>query len=270
MENIVQYFDGKNLYGDDFTQEQITQWYNIEAEAYANMSGIQKSNDSSYEYHHLNNFYAYRYFKNHKSFHNVLGLGSSWGHEFLPIIKKIQRLTIIESSLQTRSSKLGENLVPNYQLPHVDGHIDAEDNSFDLITCFDVMHHIPNVSFVLKELFRVLQPNGFLLLREPIHSMGDWRKKRPFLTSNERGIPKSYFKHIIEQNGIDVVQKNYYFCMTDFLKRTFPALKTDAWWYLYLDKLLSRLLTFNIHYHPTTKIQRMSPTSVFYVLRKPV
>jgi SAM-dependent methyltransferase len=99
--------------------------------------------------------YGYKYLKKISGFNKVLGLGSSWGYEFLPIIDKIRELHIIESSLQTRSKKLG-SLIPVYHTPNVSGVIDFPDNSFDLITVFSTLHHIPNVTFVLKELFRVL------------------------------------------------------------------------------------------------------------------
>ena len=263
------YFKGKHLYGDDFSIEEISQWYNTESEAFANLYGINMNDAQSYGYHHLNILYGFRYLKHKAFFHNTLGFGASWGYEFLPVIDKIKKLTIIESSLQTRSFKLGEKLFPEYQSPTVEGNIEFPDNTFDLITCFDTLHHIPNVSFVLKELFRVLQAGGYLLLREPVHSMGDWRNKRSGLTANERGIPDEYLLKIINQNGIEVVKKHYYYCMTSFLKRIFKKINSDAWPYLYFDKFLSYLFAFNIHYHPVNKIQRISPTNIFYVLKKP-
>jgi SAM-dependent methyltransferase len=42
------------------------------------------------------------------------------------------------------------------------------DNSFDLITCLMVLHHIPknNLNFLLREINRVMKPGGILILRE--------------------------------------------------------------------------------------------------------
>ena len=268
MDEFNHFFNENRLYGDDFSLEEIRQWYDVEAEAYANLYGLN-SDDESYGYANLNQLYGFRYIKDIDSFHHVLGFGSSWGYEFLPIIDKIKKLTIIESSIQTRSLKINE-LVPEYKSPNVEGTIDFPDNSFDLITCFSTLHHIPNVSFVLKELFRVLKNGGFMLLREPVNSMGDWRDKRIGLTANERGIPKDYLSNIIHQHGMVVVKKHYYYCMTAFFMRAFKKLNPDAWQYLYLDKFLSSLFIFNMHYHPTNILQRISPTSVFYVLKKPL
>ncbi|MDE5606529.1 MAG: methyltransferase domain-containing protein [Bacteroidales bacterium] len=149
------------------------------------------------------------------------------------------------------------------------GCIDLPNDFADLITCFSTLHHIPNVTYVLNELFRVLKPGGFLLLREPIHSMGDWTKKRPGLTKHERGIPTAYLENIIRKAGITIVQKHYFGFMGSFLDRLFKGasfLHSRA--FLRIDRCLSGVFSFNTHYHATNKMQRVSPTGVFYVLRK--
>jgi ABC-type uncharacterized transport system substrate-binding protein len=98
--------------------------------------------------------------------------------------------------------------------------------------------------------------------------MGDWRNNRLGLTANERGIPKEYLSKIINEVNIEVIQKHYFYCMTSFLKKLLKKLDSDNWMYLYIDKCLSQLFTFNIHYHAISKIQRIAPGSVFYVLTK--
>jgi ubiquinone/menaquinone biosynthesis C-methylase UbiE len=44
--------------------------------------------------------------------------------------------------------------------------IDFHDNKFDIITCFFVLHHIKNLENTMKELQRVIKPNGILLIFE--------------------------------------------------------------------------------------------------------
>ncbi len=44
--------------------------------------------------------------------------------------------------------------------------IPFEDNTFNLITCLQVLHHIPDKMHTLKELNRVLNDNGILVVRE--------------------------------------------------------------------------------------------------------
>lgn len=42
-----------------------------------------------------------------------------------------------------------------------------EDNSFDAITMFDLLEHVPDDKVAINEAFRVLKPGGFLLLSTP-------------------------------------------------------------------------------------------------------
>jgi hypothetical protein len=62
---MEKYFNGKFLYGDDFSKEEIAEWYEQEAEAYADLYGkFTDTNKQAYGYHNLNMFYAYKYLNN--------------------------------------------------------------------------------------------------------------------------------------------------------------------------------------------------------------
>ena len=91
--------------------------------------------------------------------------------------------------------------------------------AFALVTCFGVLHHIPNVSFVMSELGRVLEPGGVMLLREPVISMGDWRKPRRGLTKRERGIPLHLLQRIAVESGFEVIKQSL--CMFPTTPRLF-------------------------------------------------
>ena len=177
-------FSEEYLYGDIFSQDDIEQWYK-EEEGYANLYGVNNSSEG-FQYTNFDVLFGYKYLPKGGG-KNVMGLGASWGFEFLPIIEKIEKLTIIDSSEQTVSTKLGD-IVPLYIKAQSSGRIDIPDNSCDLITAFSVLHHIPNVTFVISELIRVLQKDGYLLIREPINSMELFSEKRMGLTKN--GINK--------------------------------------------------------------------------------
>ena len=41
-----------------------------------------------------------------------------------------------------------------------------KDNSVDLITCFQVLHHIEDIEYYVSEIIRILKPGGYLVLRE--------------------------------------------------------------------------------------------------------
>lgn len=266
---MEEFFKGRKLYGDDFNIEQIKQWYEEESEGYANL-GSKDFSKYKYDYHNLNKILGYNKLPN-KSFENVLGIGSAWGCEFEPIIDKIKSITIIEPSDNLVSSKIG-NIIPKYIKPSIEGIINLEDNSFDLITCFGTLHHIPNVTLVLSELLRILKPNGYLLLREPLNSMGDWRKPRTGLTKNERGIPVAHFDNIFKKNNVSVESKKYCFTMTSFLQRKIGKLFKNALYsykfYIYIDSCLSKIFKFNSRYFATKSLHNIAPNSIFYVVKK--
>jgi len=263
------YLTGDAIYGDDFTFDQIRTWYEEEAEAYADL-GSKDQDNYDYGYHYLNEVHGFRHLPA-KSFNHALGLGAAWGHEFLPIIDRIHHLHLIEPSENLRSEKLN-HLTPIYSKPTIEGAIHYEDNYFDLVTCFGTIHHIPNVSFVLSELVRVTQPGGYILLREPVVSMGDWTQQRKGLTKNERGIPLKQLRAIFASLPVEIVQESLFFCMTPFLQRLWAKVSSKPIYnskgYILFDKWFSKLCASNLHYHASSKLQRIAPQSVYYVLKK--
>ncbi|NQW35793.1 MAG: hypothetical protein HQ471_02200 [Flavobacteriales bacterium] len=70
-----EYFKGEKLYGDDFSLEKITQWYNQEAEGYADL-GSKDKDSYSYGYHMMNKIHGFEKIKD-LPFENVLGFGSA-------------------------------------------------------------------------------------------------------------------------------------------------------------------------------------------------
>lgn len=60
-------------------------------------------------------------------------------------------------------------------LPMQDGRIPLEDSCRDLITCIHVLHHVKDLAGVLRELFRVLEHGGLLLIVEhDFRNSGDY------------------------------------------------------------------------------------------------
>jgi ubiquinone/menaquinone biosynthesis C-methylase UbiE len=267
------YLAGEKLFGDDFTYDEILRWYNEESEGYANL-GSQDANNYSYVYHTINQFYGWSKI-GEIFFKNALGFGSAWGFEFEPVIHRIEKLNIIEVSQKMRSQKIG-NIIPDYLIPNASGKIDFEDNSFDLITCLNVLHHIPNVTFVLDELLRVLSPMGFMLIAEPVVSMGDWSKPRPGLTKHERGIPHCFFKKYFDRHSeVEIVSCKLYGVRFNVVQLILGRFFRKPIWeyklYLIFDAILSwvfSLFYHNIPYHTTNQLAKIKPTGIYYVIRK--
>lgn len=265
MSEYAKYFSGEVLYGDDFTPAEIEKWYREEEEAYIDVL----EDDYYYQYHNLNRLHGFKYVRDAAEFTNVLGIGGADGIEFLPIISRVRALTIVEPSKSLWVDKIG-HLRPNYLQPQVDGSLRFPDGTFDLITCFGTLHHVPNVGHVLAELIRVLEPSGKLLIREPIRTMGDWRQPRKGLTKNERGIPPAYFDARFEEHGLRVVAKS--FCESLFAcrwPRKLLGTLSDSYSFQMYDKAVSWLFQRNYYYHPRSPFQKLAPGSVFYVVEKP-
>jgi SAM-dependent methyltransferase len=266
VDDIDPYLQGKRLYGDDFSAEQIAKWYADEKEGYAQL-GAAEASTYEYGYHALNSYHAFRHLRR-QTFPVALGFGSAYGDELLPIISQIGQLTVVDpSDAFARQSVHG---VPaNYIRPKPDGMLPMPDNTFDLITCLGVLHHIPNVSCVVGEFARTLKPGGRIVLREPIVSMGDWRRPRAGLTKRERGIPLPILRTIIGAAGLAIEHESL--CLFPLTMRLARMLD----WQLYnsglvtrLDGLLCAAFARNVNYHPRSALQRLRPTSVFLVLRK--
>lgn len=262
-DDISVYLSGQKLYGDDFTSSQISEWFADETEGYADLGAKNRAN-YAYPRHQLNIFHAFRHLE-HRKLDKSLGLGSAYGDEFLPIVKRISSLTILDpSDTFSVSNEISGTPISRHK-PCVDGTIPFESNTFDLITCFGVLHHIPNVSYVVGECYRCLAEGGTFVVMEPFVSMGDWRNPRRGLTKRERGIPLSVFEHIIRDSGFSIERRTL--CRFPILPRVFrdtynkPTLT-------YLDYLLSFLFSYNTKYHRVQWWEKLGPSTVYFVLRK--
>lgn len=265
------YFDscisGASIYGDDFTPDEIKAWYESEREGYANL-GANKKDEYLYEYQALNDFHFFSRLPKLAG-NKLLGIGSAWGHELIPVADRFNEIVILDPSDQFDVKKVGNTPV-KYQHPNPTGVMDFPDSEFDAATSFGVMHHIPNVRYVLGELYRVLKPGGVLLLREPIVSMGDWRQTRSGLTSNERGLPYKLLRKIVSDCGFLAVRDRVCdFSLTPRLARLFKVHAYNSYRVVRLDAMFSKAFAWNQHYHPTSLLQKLQPTSCAMILQKP-
>jgi len=250
-------------YGDDFSPERVRAWVEREREAYTAIAPA-----GAYRYHALNRQHGFRHLPE-GDFARVLAFGSRDGVELSPLNGRIGEITLLDSSTEVLKDLL---LFHNKVLRNIvnsAGDLPCEDDSFDLVSCFGVLHHIPNVTHLLRELYRVLAPGGFLLLREPIVSMGDWRKPRRGLTQQERGLPPAWLDRTLPEVGFRVRRRS--FC--NFLplavlgdKLGIPVYARPFW--TRLDTAFCRLFPRPGPYHRTRLRHHLSPTSVFFVLEK--
>lgn len=265
--NLDIYLSGKKLYGDDFSEQDILAWYKDEEEAYASL-GAEDRENYEYVYNGINKYHGYSHIDN-RNFSSALGFGSAYGDEFSPILNRISRITILDPSEKFVTSSIG-NVPIDYRKPAPSGIIPAGNSEFDLFTCFGVLHHIPNVSFVISELGRVMSAGGYGLIREPVTSMGDWRRPRRGLTSRERGIPHEIADNALRAAGFEIVYKEP--CFFPPLKILFDKFGGKGYYnnkrMCGLDHAFSKALRWNISYRRDMILKKISPTCYFWIVKK--
>ncbi|MBI5068824.1 MAG: class I SAM-dependent methyltransferase [Deltaproteobacteria bacterium] len=265
-EDLEPFFSGDRLYGDDFDDTQVAEWYADECEAYAEL-GAEDREHYHYEYHASNRYAGYRHLGD-KRYSHALGFGSAYGDELLPVIDRIDRITIVDPS--TKFTRTEVHGVPaEYVTPLATGQLPFPPEIFDLVTCFGVLHHIANVSHVVNDLARVMKPGAYLLLREPIVSMGDWRYPRPGLTKRERGIPAKILRDMVHAAGLATVSETLFgFPITERLFRLMVRDVYNSPVAVWFDAMVSRAFAWNVNYHPRRKLHLLRPTSLFLVAAK--
>jgi SAM-dependent methyltransferase len=264
--NIDRYLAGLQLYGDDFGAEEVRRWLKEEENGYREL-GAADQERYIYSYHALNAYQSFAGLPHARRFTHVLGMGAAYGHELLPILHLIDKVTIVDPGFHINKIR---GMPVSYLKPGELGSLPCNDNTFDLITSFSVLHHLPNVSFQVRELFRCLRPGGFLLLREPIISMGDWRYPRRGITSHERGIPIGIFRRILTECGFTIVRERK--CTFSLMSRLRWILRRPVYnvrWCVALDDWISNLSVWSDRYHPRHVWHKVRPWSVAYILQKP-
>ena len=262
------WFSGQALYGDDFGPADIERWFADERDAYAQLYGADPARHE-YGYDALNRHHAYARLRPGRRFRHALGFGSNFGDELVPLLDGIDEVTLLDASEQFVVQDLRGRPV-RHVMAQPSGHIDLPDASVDLITCFGVLHHIPNVSAVLGEFARVMMPGGVLLLREPTTTMGDWRRPRAGLTTRERGIPPALLTAQVQQAGFELQRvSDCYFppwvrlCLAVGLAPFKHAATTR------IDALLARATRSRHRYHRHSLASRFAPASRFVLAVRP-
>ena len=259
------YFGGTAVYGDDFDEEEIERWYAQEAHAYHDL--VQTYESYVYSYHALNEFHGFRFLKGR--YGCCLAVGCARGDEVASLASRMDKFVAIEPAEEWWAAQI--NGTPaEYIKPAILGDIPLASSSIDLVVCLGVLHHIPNASHVMSELSRVLRQGGQMVLREPVSTMGDWRKPRKGLTSNERGFPPGWLELQASSCGLRLLRKRYcQFPLTTRLARFLhlgPAFNNKL--LVRMDSVLSDLTQWNLHYHRDSIRKKIAPGSVYLLLQK--
>lgn len=260
---------GHRLHGADLDEAGIAAWFADEQNGYADLVGDGAPGDGGdASGGHAIRFHALPYLGTRK-FACCLALGAADGREYAPFAGRVERFVAIEPGRRFWRDEIA-GAPADYRLPSLHGTIDMADQACDLAASFGVLHHIPNVAQVLGEVARVLKPGAPFLIREPITSLGDFRRARPGLTRNERGIPHAMLDAMLAEAGFAIRAKRFVnFPGTRELPfRLGMASAWDDRAIVRLDAVLAGLTAWNTRYWRPRLWDKLAPRSAYWIAER--
>lgn len=271
---------GFELYGDGFNEIQLQEWFEIESEGFSRLE--MKSNSSK-----LDPWYGYNRYINEKHVWNIINrhfstkkkltvlvLGPGPGDELVRFAQawKDLKLRLIEPSeifREALSQKFPTAIIEN------GNHIKIVDTGdrYDAIIGLQVLHHIANVSSIIKQLSCLLNQDGLLILREPCSSMGMWHDRHKnfnLATPNERGISKFVINKALTESKLRPYKSCYplAICLDPINKilKKFNLYRFVPLNLIYLlDIVLSKLVSINDQYWRDKWWKMIGPSAYHYV-----
>lgn len=114
-----------------------------------------------------------------KTGNTVLDLGTGAGYIAFPLAKrysdiKVIGIDIVEETLKRNNKIATAQKIDNLSFVSYDGYrLPFEKNSIDTIITRYALHHFPNIEQAFCELYRILKPNGKLIISDPTPSEKD-------------------------------------------------------------------------------------------------
>lgn len=129
-----------------------------------------------------------------------IGCGEGYGLEF--IYKNATSVTVIDKSrsvLDKIKSKHPKTIVLNQKVPPLNN---LKDSSFDIVISFQVIEHIKDANLFIKEIHRVLKPNGKAYITTPNSkktiARNPWHHKEYNYTEINTLIKNSFVNYSID------------------------------------------------------------------------
>ena len=103
---------------------------------------------------------------------HLLDIATGGGHTanaFAPLVKKVTAIDLTAEMLEAAENFIKGNGHQNVEFVQGDAEkLPFSDESFDIVTCRIAPHHFPNVDIFIKEVHRVLKPQGQFLLDDNV------------------------------------------------------------------------------------------------------
>ncbi len=95
----------------------------------------------------------------------ILDVGCASGWFLSKLAEKYPHFSLVGVDIYKPAIQYGRKVYKNLDLVLADGHkLPFKNNSFDLITCTEVLEHVVEPDKVLEEIKRVLKPNGIAII----------------------------------------------------------------------------------------------------------
>ncbi len=133
---------------------------------------------------------------------SVLDIGAGTGDFLVEAKKQGWKITGIEPNQKAKEIAISKKVVFSDALENL------EDHSFDVITMWHVLEHVPDLDFQLKHLKRLLKPNGTIIIAVPNFKSFDAKYYKEFWAAydvprhlwhfSQIAIQKLFQKHTIK------------------------------------------------------------------------
>jgi len=263
---------GRVLAGDDLRGDALERWYAEEKEAYFQEGADSGETDPWYAYQrYVNDQLVFRHVANRRP-GTILFLGAADGIEAAGFHRRHPEwhLAFIESSDSFRAALNKRFPGAEVRAPGLDGRMPFADGSVDVVCAFSVLHHIANVTDVMRETARTLKPGGEFFVREPCSSMGDWRGPRS-ATPNERGISNDWMLATARAVGLRLSARPVpvvFDPLNKMLVRTIGFRFVPMPVLYFVDRAISSMLAANDHYWRDTPLKKLGPSSYLFTFQK--
>lgn len=163
-------------------------------------------------------------------------------------------IDIASQSIKNAKNKFGEE---ELSVPTIIGDVTKapfRPKAFNICFCAQVLHHFPNLNFIVFELSRILRNNGLIILFEPNGSNiifkiirfvkemipKKWMEKRQMTTMNESAHDVKSYDNILKSNDFITSKISYYLSAEQAL----PYQKQVIKWYFHDYGVLAGILLF--------------------------
>jgi len=129
------------------------------------------------------------------------------GEGYNSIILKKKGYYVIGIDIDERMLELSKNRCDKIKKVDVRKGLPFKDESFDFILACDVLEHIHNPKFLLKEIYRILKKDKKAIIRMPngpLDIFGKGWNHVHYLSAKE-------WDKMIEDSGFQIIQKTHYF-----------------------------------------------------------